>query len=86
LGQNQNQYPQNYSISYGHGGCKTKSLLYSVKKLFSLNFLQANYIDYFLFSHILYGAMVGGPGPDDSFRDQRSNEKQSSVTLDFNAG
>lgn len=34
----------------------------------------------------LVGAVIGGPSADDMFMDQRSNEKQNSVTLDFNAG
>ncbi|XP_078495799.1 uncharacterized protein LOC100176349 [Ciona intestinalis] len=37
-------------------------------------------------AHILYGALVGGPSESDSFMNQRMNQKQSSVTLDYNAG
>ncbi|BCX47632.1 glycosylhydrolase [Haloferula helveola] len=36
-------------------------------------------------THVLYGALVGGPGPDDSYDDDRSNFQQSEVALDYNA-
>jgi hypothetical protein len=34
----------------------------------------------------LYGALVGGPGNDDSFEDKRSDYIKNEVTLDYNAG
>lgn len=46
-----------------------------------------NYLNFVVINrHTLYGALVGGPSDDDTFRDQRTNEKQNSVTIDFNAG
>lgn len=36
--------------------------------------------------HILYGALVGGPGMDDAYGDSRSNYTQSEVADDYNAG
>ncbi|CAK8687141.1 uncharacterized protein LOC143448311 [Clavelina lepadiformis] len=37
-------------------------------------------------AHILYGALVGGPNSQDLFQDQRGNQQQSSVAIDYNAG
>lgn len=37
-------------------------------------------------SKVLYGALVGGPDHIDTFYNDITNEKQSSVTLDYNAG
>ena len=34
----------------------------------------------------LYGALAGGPGPDDSYKDTRSNYQMNEVALDYNAG
>ena len=34
----------------------------------------------------LFGAMVGGPGKNDDFKDDPWDEQQSSVALDYNAG
>ena len=34
----------------------------------------------------LYGALAGGPGPDDSYTDTRSNYQMNEVALDYNAG
>ena len=36
--------------------------------------------------HTLYGALVGGPGEDDGFADDRGNYVQSEVAIDYNAG
>eukprot|EP01132_Coremiostelium_polycephalum_P002741 gene2741-3404_t len=36
--------------------------------------------------HILLGALVGGPGPDDSYEDLRSDYKKNEVALDYQAG
>jgi endoglucanase len=36
--------------------------------------------------HVLYGALVGGPGRDDSYRDERSNYTTNEVACDYNAG
>ncbi|KAK8384973.1 hypothetical protein O3P69_014502 [Scylla paramamosain] len=36
--------------------------------------------------HILYGALVGGPGQDDSYADVRSDYIKNEVTCDYNAG
>jgi hypothetical protein len=35
--------------------------------------------------HILYGALVGGPGSDDSYTDERSNYTNNEVACDYNA-
>lgn len=35
--------------------------------------------------HILYGALVGGPGSDDSYTDDRSNYVNNEVACDYNA-
>ncbi len=34
----------------------------------------------------LYGALAGGPGSDDSYKDSRSNYQMNEVALDYNAG
>ena len=34
----------------------------------------------------LYGALAGGPGADDSYKDSRSNYQMNEVALDYNAG
>ena len=34
----------------------------------------------------LYGALAGGPGSDDSYKDSRSNFQMNEVALDYNAG
>ena len=36
--------------------------------------------------YTLYGALAGGPGPDDSYIDDRSNYQMNEVALDYNAG
>ena len=36
--------------------------------------------------HTLYGALIGGPHVDDSFKDTRDNFEQNEPALDFNAG
>ncbi|KAL3143651.1 hypothetical protein ABBQ38_002447 [Trebouxia sp. C0009 RCD-2024] len=36
--------------------------------------------------HILYGALVGGPGADDSYVDVRSDYTKNEVAVDYNAG
>lgn len=36
--------------------------------------------------HILYGALVGGPGSDDSYSDARDNYVNNEVATDYNAG
>jgi endoglucanase len=36
--------------------------------------------------NVLYGALVGGPGRDDAFQDDRQNYEQNEVALDWNAG
>jgi len=36
--------------------------------------------------HIIYGALVGGPGKTDNFLDERSNFKMTEVATDYNAG
>ena len=36
--------------------------------------------------YTLYGALAGGPGPDDSYRDDRGNYEMNEVALDYNAG
>ncbi|MPC16854.1 Endoglucanase A [Portunus trituberculatus] len=36
--------------------------------------------------HILYGALVGGPGQDDSYADVRSDYVKNEVACDYNAG
>ena len=35
--------------------------------------------------YTLYGALAGGPGPDDSYKDDRSNYEMNEVSLDYNA-
>lgn len=36
--------------------------------------------------HILYGALVGGPGSDDSYTDDRNNYTNNEVATDYNSG
>ena len=36
--------------------------------------------------YTLYGALAGGPGRDDSYKDSRSNFQMNEVALDYNAG
>ncbi len=36
--------------------------------------------------HVLYGALVGGPGRDDGYRDDRGDYVMNEVTTDYNAG
>ena len=36
--------------------------------------------------YTLYGALAGGPGKDDSYKDSRSNFQMNEVALDYNAG
>ncbi|XP_071109511.1 uncharacterized protein [Haliotis cracherodii] len=36
--------------------------------------------------HTLYGAMVGGPGKDDSYKDDRKDYVKNEVACDYNAG
>ena len=36
--------------------------------------------------YTLYGALAGGPGSDDSYKDSRSNFQMNEVALDYNAG
>ena len=36
--------------------------------------------------HILYGALVGGPGKDDSYDDIRNDYIKNEVTCDYNSG
>jgi hypothetical protein len=36
--------------------------------------------------HVLYGALVGGPGRDDGYRDERHNFVNNEVATDYNAG
>jgi len=36
--------------------------------------------------YTLYGALAGGPGSDDSYKDSRSNYQMNEVALDYNAG
>ena len=36
--------------------------------------------------YTLYGALAGGPGKDDSYKDSRSNYQMNEVALDYNAG
>lgn len=35
--------------------------------------------------HILYGALVGGPGNDDSYRDETADYVSNEVAIDYNA-
>lgn len=44
------------------------------------------YIDDVLRRYTLYGALVGGPGIDDSYEDRRADYIKNEVTLDYNAG
>ena len=38
-------------------------------------------------THVLYGALVGGPGdPDDQYNDKRDDYIENEVTLDYNSG
>jgi endoglucanase len=37
-------------------------------------------------AHVLYGALVGGPGSNDDYTDQRSNYTNNEVACDYNAG
>jgi hypothetical protein len=37
-------------------------------------------------AHVLYGALVGGPGANDDYTDQRSNYTNNEVACDYNAG
>ena len=36
--------------------------------------------------HVLYGALVGGPGRNDDYQDKRSNYVNNEVACDYNAG
>lgn len=36
--------------------------------------------------HVLYGAIVGGPGPNDEYDDVRSDYVRNEVAVDYNAG
>ncbi len=36
--------------------------------------------------HVLYGALVGGPGSDDSYQDDRADYVKNEVATDYNAG
>lgn len=36
--------------------------------------------------HVLYGALVGGPGKNDDYTDSRSNYINNEVACDYNAG
>ena len=36
--------------------------------------------------YTLYGALAGGPGRDNSYKDSRSNFQKNEVALDYNAG
>ena len=36
--------------------------------------------------YTLYGALAGGPGGDDSYKDERTNYQMNEVALDYNAG
>lgn len=36
--------------------------------------------------HTLYGALIGGPSSDDSYKDERSNYTQAEPACDYNAG
>ena len=36
--------------------------------------------------YTLYGALAGGPGADDSYKDDRTNYQMNEVALDYNAG
>jgi hypothetical protein len=36
--------------------------------------------------NVLFGALVGGPGPDDSYKDERGNFVSNEVACDYNAG
>ena len=36
--------------------------------------------------HTLYGAVVGGPGQQDDYKDLRSNYVSNEVACDYNAG
>lgn len=36
--------------------------------------------------HILYGAMVGGPGQNDDYTDKRTDYIHNEVACDYNAG
>ena len=36
--------------------------------------------------YTLYGALAGGPGPSDDYKDDRSNYEMNEVALDYNAG
>jgi endoglucanase len=35
--------------------------------------------------HVLYGALVGGPGPSDDYKDERNNYTNNEVACDYNA-
>lgn len=35
--------------------------------------------------HVLYGALVGGPGQNDDYTDDRSNYVNNEVACDYNA-
>ncbi|EGC34746.1 hypothetical protein DICPUDRAFT_153014 [Dictyostelium purpureum] len=37
-------------------------------------------------TYVLYGALVGGPASDDSYKDDRTDYTQSEVALDYNVG
>ena len=36
--------------------------------------------------HVLYGALVGGPGENDDYVDDRTDYQKNEVTCDYNAG
>lgn len=37
-------------------------------------------------AHTLFGALVGGPGPNDNYVDDRTDYIMAEVTCDYNAG
>lgn len=41
---------------------------------------------WYSYSHVLYGALVGGPSETDQYADALTNREQCSVSLDYNAG
>ena len=36
--------------------------------------------------HVLYGALVGGPGQNDDYTDKRTDYVHNEVAVDYNAG
>lgn len=36
--------------------------------------------------HVLYGALVGGPGENDDYTDSRTDYQHNEVACDYNAG